>query len=696
MIDGNIPPLFSNQDDEQDAPAMPLLVKRITLTLFKFAIIVFFGAALLGRPANAQSPPRVVPTFQSLGLYWSPPNGSADVKCRVNYRKADSEEWHAAQELWYDERALDGRHAEYRGSIVNLDPGTHYKVQLWLEDDSRTEVFLDAVTWSETFPIAKTIFLAASSATTLTIDESGDERGYVLYTAHTDQNAEIDVQRNELFNILISENVHHIILRGLTLRNAVRHGIRISDHCRDIVIENCDIAGWGETDASGFGVNLNAAISAAYRSNDIQRLVIQNNDIHHPYGDANSWSEPRPNPDGDPCHPQGPYGIVFYNTRGNHVIRNNRFYTDEEHYFADIMGAGSNISYEGFPNKDSDIYGNTFERCWDDAVEAEGANENVRIWDNHFDHIYHPIGAIVTSIGPLYIWRNIVARSRKFGNITNSDTYGRGEFIKCGGVLQDGLWYGDGRMYIYHNTILQPESADGLFPLGCEGALVAEGKSLYNVVTRNNIFTNYKADSYTFRDNPESETDCGRNDFDYDLYTGRIKETCPEVIYQQHGIHLDFNEEIVYDTAEPGGDPAPAPGSPGHDAGKVLPNFNDGFYGVGPDMGAVESKLDTQASKLYDKFMPVSLKLLKNYPNPFNTSTHFVFQTSQWGVVGADIVDANGRAVRRISTEAHPGRNLFAWDGRDGGGRAVSSGVYFCRLRAGDAFSKVRKVVLLR
>jgi flagellar hook assembly protein FlgD len=41
------------------------------------------------------------------------------------------------------------------------------------------------------------------------------------------------------------------------------------------------------------------------------------------------------------------------------------------------------------------------------------------------------------------------------------------------------------------------------------------------------------------------------------------------------------------------------------------------------------------------------------------------------------------------------GEHVIEWDGRDQDGRAVASGVYFCRLR-GAGSEAVRKMVLVR
>ena len=64
--------------------------------------------------------------------------------------------------------------------------------------------------------------------------------------------------------------------------------------------------------------------------------------------------------------------------------------------------------------------------------------------------------------------------------------------------------------------------------------------------------------------------------------------------------------------------------------------------------------------------------------------------------VRISVHDATGRRVRELDAGAR-GRGLHhaIWDGRDGSGRSVSSGIYFLRLEA-DAGSLIQKVVLRR
>src|SRR6266550_8432961 len=66
---------------------------------------------------------QAVPTFECVGLYWSPAGAGDKVTAHVQYRLRGQEPWQEAMNLWYDGRAQGGRPAEYRGSIVHLHSG---------------------------------------------------------------------------------------------------------------------------------------------------------------------------------------------------------------------------------------------------------------------------------------------------------------------------------------------------------------------------------------------------------------------------------------------------------------------------------------------------------------------------------------------------------------------------------------------
>lgn len=89
-------------------------------------------------------------------------------------------------------------------------------------------------------------------------------------------------------------------------------------------------------------------------------------------------------------------------------------------------------------------------------------------------------------------------------------------------------------------------------------------------------------------------------------------------------------------------------------------------------------------------------RLLQNYPNPFNPSTTIAFQTAREGEAKLVVFNLKGQLVRELKTGHLPrGDHQVIWDGRDGSGKAVSSGMYLYRLQTGDS-SITRRMLLLK
>jgi chitodextrinase len=87
--------------------------------------------------------------------------------------------------------------------------------------------------------------------------------------------------------------------------------------------------------------------------------------------------------------------------------------------------------------------------------------------------------------------------------------------------------------------------------------------------------------------------------------------------------------------------------------------------------------------------------VLQNVPNPFAGITSIAFVLPRAGLVHADVVTIDGRMVTEICDRfMTPGRHSIDWDGRDGNGQRVASGVYFYRVRFGSE-TNTRKMVSL-
>ena len=97
-----------------------------------------------------------------------------------------------------------------------------------------------------------------------------------------------------------------------------------------------------------------------------------------------------------------------------------------------------------------------------------------------------------------------------------------------------------------------------------------------------------------------------------------------------------------------------------------------------------------------DGGVPQGFDLEQNFPNPFNSGTDIGFWLPTGQPASLAIYDLAGQKVADLARgRQDQGRHQVRWDGRDGGGRPVASGVYFYRLRAGD-HRIARKLALVR
>ncbi|MBL8177561.1 MAG: right-handed parallel beta-helix repeat-containing protein [Bryobacterales bacterium] len=520
---------------------------------------------LFADAVHAQQKAWVEPTFESLGLYFNVTSTPAN--CRLQYKESGAGQWRDGHWMVYDPREK-----QCRGSLVLLKPDTAYDVRMSAAEETAE---LQARTRSERFPIGKTTYLQdAPRDRTLRITEGGDASGWHLVTPSPKTKWVSDVFNLSDNNIVIEAD--YVVLRGVELRNAAVHAIHIKDGVQNVVIEDSHISGWGRIGgARVWGVNTGSD-SAVFAGRRAGRLVIQRNLIEHPRGGANDWES---------GHPSGPQAITLIDSSGGNVIRYNTIQSSDDHGFNDGIGGGSNYSFEGSPNRDSDIYGNIVSHCWDDAIESEGANRNVRIWSNYIHHTFVHVATAATAMGPLYIFRNVFGESR----LTHIDPSG-GMMIKTGmntvTVNGERVSTGLGYRFIYHNTALQPRG----------GLDVFSSHELHNAVTRNNIFYS-RGRSYP------PDRGAPANDFKNDLTGGYLGGGFVQSMFlpsqklewylaptmkriQWGRVEFSANGQKTAIT-----DPMIFGANPAVDRGVPIPGFNDAFTGAAPDIGAYETDL---------------------------------------------------------------------------------------------------------
>ncbi len=99
----------------------------------------------------------------------------------------------------------------------------------------------------------------------------------------------------------------------------------------------------------------------------------------------------------------------------------------------------------------------------------------------------------------------------------------------------------------------------------------------------------------------------------------------------------------------------------------------------------------TSLIPLDNRALPQSIKLYPNYPNPFNPQTEIKFELSSTVFVQMNVYDVRGRKIAQlVNQKLSAGLHKVTWSAEN-----LASGVYFCRLAAGDKIVG-QKMILLR
>lgn len=94
--------------------------------------------------------------------------------------------------------------------------------------------------------------------------------------------------------------------------------------------------------------------------------------------------------------------------------------------------------------------------------------------------------------------------------------------------------------------------------------------------------------------------------------------------------------------------------------------------------------------------MPTRYGLSQNFPNPFNPETVIEYQLPEAGRVSLKVYSVLGQEVCTLIDGQRPaGYHRVKWDGKDGAGQQIQSGVYLYRFQVGS-FVQTKKVVLVK
>jgi FlgD Ig-like domain len=125
---------------------------------------------------------------------------------------------------------------------------------------------------------------------------------------------------------------------------------------------------------------------------------------------------------------------------------------------------------------------------------------------------------------------------------------------------------------------------------------------------------------------------------------------------------------------------------------QLVKNIMTGYFGIPNCYYA--SAVDEDASS---GAPPVPDVLFQNAPNPFNPETTIRYSVSTAGKTAIRIYSVSGALVRTLVDRYHaPGIYSARWDGRDGSGRTLASGVYFYRLETTSGVVDSKKLLMLK
>ncbi len=103
------------------------------------------------------------------------------------------------------------------------------------------------------------------------------------------------------------------------------------------------------------------------------------------------------------------------------------------------------------------------------------------------------------------------------------------------------------------------------------------------------------------------------------------------------------------------------------------------------------TKIDNENTIDLNKFI-----LYQNYPNPFNPVTSIDFDLPASEHVSLKIYDTNGRLVKILANQQmQTGSHTISWDSYNESGVQLPSGIYFCRIEAGE-YTNTLKMTLLK
>ena len=480
---------------------------------------------------------RYYSTRNSIGIEWDVSDDSNhDAACQVSFRQSGSSSWQEAMPLFRID--FNGSNM-VAGSIFSLTPGSSYDIRLDLTGDDSGSVSRNFSLTTLTEPMlptsGRTLYLIPGTGGDIVLIGAGS------YPSETEFTVSGEVDNYIVWKALgdgdtifetIRVDADHIWLEGLLVQGN-EYGIRTYSDPLDVVVSRNRFIG------CNYCVYLNHGGTAWYISDN---TIV--GDVAPESGDF------------------GGEGIELNHSDGHTVSYNT------------ISRVADGVSY---PGRNCDIFGNEIFDVSDDGIEPDYGYANNRIWANRISNAYHNgISFQPMNGAPWYILRNQVAAPVESA-------------LKLRSPVD--------RALIAHNTFV-----------GWSGAQNSGSEALLSFQSNNNLWISM-TDTYAWENGAGGEADW-RTNLDYDgfdwgtneyaikwgeRYTDLSSFSEATDGLEQHAIRIDKDSCFTSMNI-----PDPPPSSMAFqyfslesdcnavDHGIVLPNINDDFLGLGPDLGPYE------------------------------------------------------------------------------------------------------------
>ncbi|WP_244224872.1 right-handed parallel beta-helix repeat-containing protein [Corallococcus sicarius] len=511
------------------------------------------------------------PTLHHLTVEWAfSGDANANGVVTVRYRASGTVPWREAMPLRRiaagsnEGFSWTGRHS---GSVFDLQPGTPYELELTLTDPDggTTTRTATATTRPVPAPMANAPIKAVTPATFASVAAGAQPGDILLLGAGTYPGFDWSrsgtegkpvvlrggsgVVINGAINLFTQAYVH---LEGLTVNGRIRF-----NGSRHVVIQRCTVN--ASSTYAGDGIVTYARAENAYIADNVVTGLTQ-------------WAE-------------GSLGVSGNNlgegiavTGPGHVILHNR-----------VTGFRDGISLleddEAVDQYSIDILNNDLSGNADDGIEADFCFHNCRIVRNRLTHNFIALSSQPGLGGPTYFVRNAIYNAVHLA------------FKPYRGSTGDVL---------FHNTVVKNGDAFGIYA----------GRPVTGLYTRNNLFLGGAGGTFntyssgTGRVFHVPDLVVAGSSLDHDglgsttgTFTGRLGATTFSSLQalrtsttEQHAVQVDltvFSTAVAYPAAPMTLSPTPdlriRADSAAANAGQPLPNINEGFAGLAPDLGAFEA-----------------------------------------------------------------------------------------------------------